>query len=65
MSTPMPNPFITEPDSRFVPDMDALAAELEDHLRKHARTPKFLSDPSPAYLTAVDLTPIAEVLQRF
>lgn len=56
MATPLPiSPFITEPHRRFVLDEEAFAAAIEP-------APKFLRDPSPSYMTAVELMPIVEVL---
>lgn len=51
------SPFITEPDSRFVLDVDAFIAAIEP-------APAFLSDPSPEYLRAAELMPVLAVLAR-
>ncbi|HEX7881938.1 MAG TPA: hypothetical protein VF499_04280 [Afipia sp.] len=52
------SPFITEPDSRFVLDVDAFMAAIEP-------APKFLSDPSPEYLRAAEIVPVLKVLAAY
>lgn len=53
-----PSPFVTEPDRRFVLDVDAFMAEIEP-------APKFLSDPSPDYLRATEIVPVLKVLAAY
>lgn len=57
MTTPLPlSPFVTEPDARFVLDVDAFLAEIEP-------APAFLSNPAPDFLRATDLMPIVEIIR--
>lgn len=56
MATELPlSPFITEPDRRFVLDEDRFLADI-------AELPAFLVNPSPEYLSAIDIMPIVEIL---
>lgn len=56
MTTPLPlSPFITAPEHRFVLDETAFLEAIEP-------APAFLSAPSPAFLRAVELMPIVEIL---
>jgi hypothetical protein len=57
--TPLPNPFMTdEPKRGFVLDEEAFFDAIEP-------PPKFLRNPSPQYMTAIELMPIVEILQAF
>lgn len=53
----LPNPFITAP-APFTLDVDAFMEAIEP-------APLFISDPSPEYMTALDLMPIVEVLTAY
>jgi hypothetical protein len=59
MATPLPlSPFITEPDRRFVLDVNAFMAAIE-------RPQLFQRNAYSNFNSAVDLEPIARVLSRF
>jgi hypothetical protein len=51
----LPNPFEFDAPSQFVLDVNAFLDAIMP-------PPVFLSDPSPEYMTAVELMPIVEVL---
>lgn len=53
-----PSPFITEPDNRFVLDVEAFMEAIEP-------APSFLSEPSPEYLRAAELMPVLKVLSAY
>ena len=63
MPTPLPpSPFLNL-CNRFeldVPRFMAKVTQIDDE-----ESPKFLSDPSPEYLTATELLPLVEVLTRY
>lgn len=51
----LPNPFILDPDNRFVLDEDAFMAAIEP-------PPAFLGAPSREFLRATEILPICETL---
>jgi hypothetical protein len=53
----LPNPWITEATA-FVLDVDAFWEAIEP-------APLCISDPSPEFMTAVELMPIVEVLRMY
>ena len=56
MTTPMPiSPFITDPEHRFVLDVDAFMAAIEP-------APAFITDPSDDFIAAMhrDVLPVIE-----
>ena len=51
----LPNPFIVDPERRFVLDERSFMTAIE-------ASPAFLLNPSREYLAAVELRPIVDVL---
>lgn len=57
MTTPLPpNPFMIE--RQFEPDLEKLADAIDP-------PPLFLGDPSPEFMTAVEILPLLEVLSKY
>lgn len=54
----LPNPFIADPESRFILDETSFMAAIE-------APPAFLDMPSRDYLEAVQIQPIVDTLSEF